>query len=328
MKTIIIILLFLLRISVFAQDEEKEKIKQQILSKTDSIALKNISSEFESRYRINREEAIKLFQKKGYPIKGTYPDGSGFELQGFLDGRPLYNVTYNRIAAQTTSTDYVWDPYGFNLDGTGIYVGLWDEGAVYFDHNSFREGTYGQRHAYFIDSTGSTVSDHSTHVAGTIIADNDEYSAKGMANESVLYSRDWNWDVKEMTNAALGLDENIPNPLILSNHSYGKNPGWALGDFRGVGTKDWYWMAFDYQFEDPMFGDYNQISSDYDQIAFYAPFYTIVWAAGNDRGEGPEPDAPHWVFDGNNWILSTSRHPKDGGDDGFDCMPPEGVVKI
>ena len=327
MKTIIILFIVLLQLSIFGQDEDKQKIRQQILSKTDSIALKNLSSEFEANYRVNREEAINLFKSKGYPIKKTNSDGSGFELQRLLNGRPIYNVTYNRIAAQTTSTDDVWDPYGFSLDGTGIDIGLWDEGSVYVDHNSFREGAYGQRHAYFIDSTGSTVSDHSTHVAGTIIADNDNYYAKGMANESVLYSRDWNWDVTEMINAAAGLDPNISNPLILSNHSYGENPGWAYDDFRGVGTKAWYWMAFDYQFEDPMFGDYNQISRDYDQIAFNAPYYTIVWAAGNDRGEGPEPNAPHWVWNGNSWISSTSWHPKDGGDNLFDCIPPEGVAK-
>jgi len=154
MKTIIILFIVLLQLSIFGQDEDKQKIRQQILSKTDSIALKNLSSEFEANYRVNREEAINLFKSKGYPIKKTNSDGSGFELQRLLNGRPIYNVTYNRIAAQTTSTDDVWDPYGFSLDGTGIDIGLWDEGSVYVDHNSFREGAYGQRHAYFIDSTG------------------------------------------------------------------------------------------------------------------------------------------------------------------------------
>ncbi len=70
-----------------------------------------------------------------------------------------------------------------------MIFGQWDGGEVFVDHNSYREGPYGQRHAYFIDSTGSTVSNHSTHVAGTIIAYNDEYYAKGMAKQlEIVYS--------------------------------------------------------------------------------------------------------------------------------------------
>jgi hypothetical protein len=324
---LLFMLLFIFHFSAIAQDEIQNKIRQQILSKTDSVALRNLGAEFENSYRLNKEEAIKLLLSKGYLIKKTYPDGRGIELQGFKDGRPKYYVTYNIIAAQTTSTDDVWGYSGFNLDGTLIDVGLWDEGSVYVDHNSFREGTCGQRHAYFIDSTGSTVSNHSTHVAGTIIADNDDYSAKGMANESVLYSRDWNWDVLEMTNAAAGIDPNLSSPLIISNHSYGNNPGWQWADLRNVGTDAWYWTANNSDLEDPSFGDYTDESFNYDQIAFNAPYYSIVWAAGNDRGEGPEAFGQHWVWDGDSWVSSTTYHPKDGGDDGFDCVPPEGVTK-
>ncbi len=164
-------------------------------------------------------------------------------------------------------------------------------------------------------------------MAGTIIADNDDYYSKGMANESILYSRDYNADLVEMTNAAAGLDPNLTTPLILSNHSYGKFVGWAWADLRGTGTDAWYWMAIDNQNEDPMFGDYNQFSYDNDLIAYDAPYYTIVRSSGNDRGEGPEPNSQHWVWNGENWVSSTSYHPKDGDSDGFDCLPPDGVAK-
>ncbi|HQF43992.1 MAG TPA: S8 family serine peptidase, partial [Ignavibacteriaceae bacterium] len=67
---------------------------------------------------------------------------------------------------------------------------------------------------------------------------------------------------------------------------------------------------------------------DYDEIAFNAPYYTIVWAAGNDRGQGPEPNTQHWVWNGQNWVTSTSYHPKDGEvTNGFNCLPPDGVAK-
>lgn len=231
MKALIISFLCLLQIGVFAQNEDMEKIRKQILSKTDTVALKIFSLEIESKYRINRAEALEWAKRNGYLIKGK-----GIELQGIKDGKPIYYITYNRVAAQTVSTDkvQVGGSSGLNLDGSNIHLGIWDEGAVYDVHTSFREGLYGPRHAYFIDSTGSEINDHATHVAGTMIADNDVYNSKGMADKSTLYSRDWNWDIVEMTNAALGLDINIPVPLILSNHSYGRIAGWHWGDLRNV----------------------------------------------------------------------------------------------
>ncbi len=68
---------------------------------------KNLSVEFADKFRVNKEEAIRWAISKGYPLKTISQDGTVTELQGFLNGRPLYNSTFNRIAAQTTSTDDV-----------------------------------------------------------------------------------------------------------------------------------------------------------------------------------------------------------------------------
>ncbi len=218
MKTFIIVLICLFQFVTLAQNVENDKIRKQILSKTNIIALKNLSIEFANKYRINKEDAIRWANRTGYPIRTISSDGTVSVLQGFLNGRLVYNSTFNRIAAQTTSTDNVWGLSGFNLDGTGIEIGQWDGGEVFVDHNSFREGPFGQRHVYFIDPPGAEFDEHATHVAGTIVADNDEYYAKGMANESVLFSRDFDNANTEMTNAALGIDPNLSVPLILSNH--------------------------------------------------------------------------------------------------------------
>jgi hypothetical protein len=326
MKTLIVTLLYVIQVCVFSQSEEQQKLRQQILSKTDTVAARNLIIEFANRYQDSEMELIEWSNRTGYPIRTVGSDGTVTVLHGIMNGRLIYKKTFNRIAAQTTSTNVVWSEY--NLDGTGIEIGQWDGGAVYVDHNSFREGPYGQRHVYFVDPPGTGFNDHATHVAGTIVADNDEYYAKGMANEAVLISRDWDDDLTEITNAAYGIDPNLSVPLILSNHSYGNLVGWHWGDLRNVGTNAWYWMAEDYQNEDPWFSDYNQVSFDYDQIAFNFPYYMIVWAAGNDRGEGPEPNAQHWVWNGQNWVTSTSYHPKDGQvTNGFKCLPPDGVAK-
>ncbi|MDX9711278.1 MAG: S8 family serine peptidase [Ignavibacteriaceae bacterium] len=215
-----------IQICVFSQNEEKEKIRRQILSKTDTAALRNLSIEFANKYQLSKIELIEWSNRTGYPIRTKSADGTVTFLRGFINGRPVYISTRNRIAAQTTSTDDVWGLSGFNLDGTGIEIGLWDGGAVDVYHESFREGSYGQVHAFYIDPPGVEISEHATHVAGTIIA-NDlyQYNAKGMASESFLFSRDNENDLEEMTNAAFGIDPYLTEPLIISNHSYGPNPG-------------------------------------------------------------------------------------------------------
>ena len=228
------------------------------------------------------------------------------------------------IAAQTVSTDKVQPggSLGLNLTGAGITIGIWDEGSVYTAHTSFRESSSGPYHAYFVDSTGYTISDHSTHVAGTMIADDDNVDAKGMADKATLNSYDWNHDILEMTNAA-----SSSIPLLLSNHSYGIPSGWYFGDLRNSGSDAWYWLADDYYSIDPNFGLYDSLAWNLDKLAFNAPFYSIVCATGNDRGEGPEPNAQHYVYIDGQWTSSTKFRVKDGGNTGFNCLSHQGLAK-
>lgn len=108
MKTLIITFLCLLQMAVFAQNELQEKLKQQILSKTDTVALRNLSIEFANRYQVSKEELIEWSKRTGYPIRTKSSDGTVTFLRGFINGRPVYISTDNRIAAQTTSTNVVW----------------------------------------------------------------------------------------------------------------------------------------------------------------------------------------------------------------------------
>jgi hypothetical protein len=68
---------------------------------------------------------------------------------------------------------------------------------------------------------GDTVlSDHSTHVSGTLIATGVNPVAKGMSNGAqLLQAYDYNNDAAEMMKAAA-------NGLLISNHSYGTVAGW------------------------------------------------------------------------------------------------------
>lgn len=298
---------------------QQEKARQQILSKTDTLALKRLGSEFEQRYKKNKASAIEWAKKKGYLIKGE-----GVELQGLQNGIPRYFTTNNSVAAKTVSTDKVMPggSLGLNLEGQGIKIGIWDEGAVYTSHSSFRESSSGPYHAFFEDSTGSQPQDHATHVAGTMIANNNTSSARGMADKANLYSYDWNHDIAEMTNATSG-----SNPIILSNHSYGDITGWFYGDLRNAGSDAWYWTAGDSYTSDPRFGQYDSLAWDLDILAKNAPYYTIVYSAGNDRGAGPAANSQHYVFINGTWTSSTKYREKDGGLTGFNCLSHQGLAK-
>lgn len=323
MKKIIVLLILCLTYNLFGQTTVLERQRKQILSKTDTTSLQNFAQSLKIEYSAKRNEVINWAKKNGCLVKGK-----GFELQEIRDGKPIYYVINNRDAAQTVSTDIIWSggSSGLNLDGTGIYFAIWDGGSVYDVHNSFIDGT-GQHHAFFIDSPGIDYTDHATHVAGTMIANDRDYNSRGMADNSILFSFDWNNDAEEMTIAAAGMNENIPIPLILSNHSYGPEIGWDSADYRNVGYDEWYWLADDWQIEDDRFGNYDSTAWKFDKIARDAPYYTIILGAGNQRGMGPAANTAHWVAVDGHWTRSTAYHPIDGWADGFNCLFGQNVAK-
>src|SRR5690606_36364132 len=97
--------------------------------------------------------------------------------------------------------------------------------------------------------------------------------------------------------------------LLFSNHSYGI----VLGYIQDENGWSWAGNSSISTLEDYRFGFYTSKSRVIGLIAYNAPYYTIVWAAGNDRsdtGDGTHP-AP---ADGN-------------GGTGFDSIGPEGCAK-
>jgi hypothetical protein len=130
-----------------------------------------------------------------------------------------------------------------------------------------------------------------------------QLAAKGMASKATATTWDYDNDEAEMASLAKG-DE---SGLLISNHSYGT----VLGFFKDDEGK-WAWAGNSTisSLEDYRFGFYSERSKTIDQIAFNAPYYTIVWAGGNDRAN---------VGDGS--------HPPDGGTTGYDILGPDGVSK-
>ncbi len=253
--------------------------------------LRSFAAQRSQEFKQRKAEAVHLANERSIPLfiktKTTF-----MELQYFDGDMPVYYQTSNANAAKTISTDKVLPggSSGLNLDGSGITIREWDGGAIRLTHQE-----YGNR-AVQGDSPSSTHY-HAAHVAGTMIASGVQASAKGMAPAANLRAFDWNNDIAEMATEA-------SNGALMSNHSYGYSVGWTWTGY----SWSWYGNSSISSQEDYRFGLYTSDTKQYDQVAHDAPYYLIVKAAGNDRGDGP----------------SGGQYPKDGP---YDCLGPTGVAK-
>ncbi len=257
---------------------------------------------------LQRADSLQLAEKL------IYPDGRIVAIRGFnANMKPEYLTTHNIMAARTVSTDKVWldGGFGYNLDGTGVVVGVWDGGIHRSTHVEF------DNRAIIIDGAAEVVG-HATHVSGTIGAAGLNDQARGMAGKVIMEGYDWDRDLQEMEAAAA-------KGLLLSNHSYGFITGW---DYNNDEDRWQWWGDLNIsEDEDYLFGFYHRETHDYDRIAYRYPNYLIVKSAGNDRGEGPSPGAEHYVWENGEWTSSKDVRQRDGGDDGFDSMGPVGNAK-
>ncbi len=236
------------------------------------------------------------------------------EFAGFApNGHMLFYTTDNIGAARSLSTHKVWPggTSGTSLTGSGMgnRLGEWDGGAVLASHQEF-----GGR---VVQVDGATdLSDHATHVAGTMVASGVVANAKGMAYQANLRAYDWNNDESEMANAAAG-------GMLVSNHSYGLISGWRYNENQQI----WEWWG-DISIstaEDYKFGFYDDQAQSWDQIAVNNPFYLICKSAGNDRGDNAQGNAWYTRDQFGQWQLGSGTKP--GADGQYDCISSAGVAK-
>ncbi|MEQ8424139.1 MAG: S8 family serine peptidase, partial [Cyclobacteriaceae bacterium] len=256
--------------------------------------------QLDSVYSIQSQQAekrIDTFLKNNKASKiSLRSDGSIMVLVDISSsGVPIYIKSFNSGVATSLGVDQLRNSgsLGLNLEGLGIKVGIWDEGKVRNDHIEL-VGRVTQ-----IDNPPA-FNTHSTHVMGTILATGINATGKGMAPKATALAFDFMSDVSEMLSQA----EPDQTSLILSNHSYGTVSGWDLD-----GTQ-WTWFGDPgiSQTKDWKFGFYNSTSNLYDDIAYNAPYYLIVKAAGNDAND-----------------TGDGSRPQDC--DPFDCIPTNGVAK-
>jgi hypothetical protein len=252
--------------------------QQVLVNDTGKKALNALSVRRNALYHTLHQRALALAPTHGWTIRKRLKNGGIISLQGVNDlGFPVYIKTNdNIISAATTQTNSVQPggSLGLNLSGSSSFLNnklaIWDGGAVYTAHQEFSGKTISIK-------TSQSILDHSTHIAGTMIAKGVYPPAKGMAfNAETLTSYDFDNDISGITTAA-------PN-LLISNHSYGDEAGWDMND-----NGNWVWYGLPGDTVDYTFGIYNDRTQAYDQIAYNAPYYLIVESAGNSRGY-PGPD--------------------------------------
>lgn len=242
-----------------------------------------------NRFVLNAVERKRLSEQHRFPLTLSL-NHQRIAVFQYMDGvdQPVYYTTFNVNAARTTGASSMQEGGELDLDlrGRGMVVGIYDQTRPKANHREF-----GNRVTQ-IDGSTEIVSNHATHVTGTILATGINGSARGMANEATGWAFNWDGDISKMIQN--GYDPDLrPGGHLISNHSYGNLVGWYQ-HFNG----NWAWAGNESinNREDYRFGFYSSKSQQIDDLAFAKPFYTIVWAAGNDRsdvGDGSKnPDGP------------------------------------
>lgn len=236
-------------LSASAQTPEQ---KAKIISHYNVEASHKLAAELKERAAAEKAEAVRLANLNGWPLTITEKDGTFKELKKVNNGKPVYFTTSNAGSAITSRVNkiHTGGGAGYQLDGQGMTIGIWDGGKVRDTHNDLKPRV--------TQMDGATeIIDHATHVSGTMMGSGEfNANAKGMAPEASLLAQDWNFDTTEMIERA------VEDALLISNHSYGRNAN---------------------SIDDAQFGAYNEDSRDWDVITYEHPYYQPVVAAGNDR---------------------------------------------
>ena len=281
------------------------------------LALSKIANERKVLSDNNRVKAISLAKQKNWPLEVSLKGKGYVRLIGVDENNhPKYYTTFNNSdAAATVNTACLWPggTSGMSLNGSSSNMknklGVWDGGRVKETHHELVGRVTRMDNSY--DNGGG--SEHATHVTGTMIATGINPLAKGMANglQGILtYSLSVGDDIAQVTQQA-------PN-LLLSNHSYGDQCGWVYSDFYGT------WVFFG-KYKDTIdynFGYYNNDAATLDNIAYSAPYYLHVSAAGNYRDEnGPSVGNIYDYFDSTGSLQQGNRPAGISDNSGYQTIP-------
>ncbi len=286
---------------------------------TRTAILQRAATEQAAKEKLLKVQLQKVAKEKNWPLSFKNKNGEQVLLTGIdAGGYPLYTSTDNNIdAAATTSTNRLWSGggLGLTLSGSSASVkgklGVWDGGRA--------RPTHVELNGRINNKQNVSISDHTTHVAGTLMASGVNPRAKGMAyglQELVVYDFDNN--LSEML-----LESN--NGMLLSNHSYGTICGW----YQNTASNRWEFRGQWNTNEDYKFGYYSTEAEVWDSIAYNAPFHLIVKSSGNNRNQtGPAEGTAYWRYNASNVLIDAGvRPPGISSNNSYDIIPTSGTAK-
>ena len=169
--------------------------------KTNITALREAAVRSEIQYQEMSDRLNRVWPSKAdWPLFITLKNGNRAVLYGLrCKGMPLYVTTNNNIiSAATIGTNQLWPggSTGLNLSGSTQRlkgkIAIWDGGRVLGTHQEL-DGRVVQK------DNPPALSDHSTHVSGTLIAAGVNPVAKGMSfGAQQLLAYDFNNHLTEM----------------------------------------------------------------------------------------------------------------------------------
>ena len=256
MKKLITLFSLLISIVVYSQTLEQRK---KITENYDS----NRISSFKKDLLINNENLnskINIFLKNNPDFKKTYTLNSVSYYLIDIDslGKPIYASTSNYGASRTTRANKLHSGggLGLNIQGQNMIAGVWEIGSVNTTHNHFQSRVIQK------DFSSEPISNHATHVSGTIAQDGNSSLRRGMAFNASVWAHDISNEFTEMLDRA-------SEGLLISNHSYGINFLDSSGNIQSPVDQS---------------GKYIGASRVVDIVHNLSPYYLAVYAAGNERG--------------------------------------------
>ena len=261
------------------------------------------SKELALEARTKFSKAVLAAKEKGWPIQYASQNQNNAKLIGVDEkGWPKYYIGFaDPTASITIGVNKVWPGAASNLNLSGSddnmtnKLGVWDEGSPLLTHKEFTSRITQKDNAKDIVT-------HSTHVTGIVMSKGLNPLAKGMAyNVKGILNYDWNSDLSEMSAAAA-------NGLLISNHSYGTVTGWNYNS----DSARWEFNGRFNEKEDYRFGLYDFDAQVQDSIAYNAPNYLIIAAAGNNRTSvGPEVGQTYWRRNESGRMINAGARPAD-----------------
>ena len=157
-------------------------------------------------------------------------------------------IDRNSVTAKNINVSKLWSGT-YNLNGENMSIGVVDGGVVRDTHQEFTINGITR----VVNKSNTDTNFHATHVAGTIVAEGDKSSARGMANRATIYS--YGFSDVAFAESFLKLYSN--DGVLLSNHSYGYSDKIRLGE-------------------------YDSDAATQDKAVSNNPFINVFEAAGND----------------------------------------------